>query len=292
MIESMTGYGRSEGTHREYAIVAELRSTNHKYCDISVRLPKFLLPLEIPLKKLLQERFTRGRLELAVTVNGAAEQTKRMEVNLELARQYLALMKEIQSKLDLPGRPDLGMLMEFRDIISPADVEDVTGELESRVEVLVRDAMGRLESMRKKEGQTLAKDLLRRIGMIEKALGRIEVRIPAMLREYQGRLKDRIERLTKGVKLEPARLIQEVALFAERSDVTEELTRLKSHMKQFKSMIRGSAAVGRSLDFLIQEMNREVNTIGSKAADAAVALGVVGIKSELEKLREQVQNIE
>jgi uncharacterized protein (TIGR00255 family) len=292
MIQSMTGYGRSEGTHREFAIVAELRSTNHKYCDISVRLPKFLLPLEIPLKKLLQQRFTRGRLELAVSVNGAAEQTKRMEANLELARQYLTLMKEIQAKLDLPGRPDLGMLMEFRDIIAPADLEDTTGELESRVEALVGDAMGRLESMRKKEGQSLAKDLLHRIGMIEKALGRIQIRIPAMLREYQARLKDRIDRLTKGVKLDPGRLIQEVALFAERSDVTEELTRLKSHMKQFRTMIRGNVSVGRSLDFLIQEMNREVNTIGSKASDAAVALGVVGIKSELEKLREQVQNIE
>jgi len=145
--------------------------------------------------------------------------------------------------------------------------------------------------MRRKEGQSLAKDLRGRIRFIEKTLRRIEVRVPTMVRGYQSRLKDRIERLTQGVKLDPNRLAQEVALFAERSDVSEEMTRLKSHLGQFKTMIRGNESVGRSLDFLIQEMNREVNTIGSKASDAPIAMGVVGIKSELEKLREQVQNI-
>lgn len=292
MIESMTGYGRSEGRFHEFAIVAELRSTNHKYCDISIRIPKFLLPLEISLKKRVQQRFTRGRLELAVTVNGAADQTKRLEVDLELARQYTRILGEIQSKLELPGQVDLAMLMGFRDIITTTDLEGETDELSLQVEKLVGEAMARLETMRRKEGQSLAKDLRHRIVLIEKALRRIEGRIPTMVRGYQGRLKDRIERLTRGVKLDPNRLAQEAALFAERSDVSEELTRLKSHLSQFKTMIRGNDSIGRSLDFLIQEMNREVNTIGSKATDAPIAMGVVGIKSELEKLREQVQNIE
>jgi uncharacterized protein (TIGR00255 family) len=292
MIESMTGYGRSEGSYRDFLMVAELRSTNHKYCDITVRLPKFLLPLEAPLKKRLQERFTRGRLELAVTVNGAAGQTKRLEVDLELARQYARILKDVQTKLGLPGQVDLGMLMSFRDIITTAELEEATDELASKIQGLVKDAMGRLEAMRRKEGQALAKDLRQRLQIIEKVLRRIEARIPAMVHGYQTRLKDRIERLTQGVKLDPNRLAQEVALFAERSDVSEEMTRLKSHLNQFKTMIRGSDAVGRSLDFLIQEMNREVNTIGSKSSDASIAMGVVGIKSELEKLREQVQNIE
>jgi uncharacterized protein (TIGR00255 family) len=292
MIESMTGYGRSEGSYHDLVIVAELRSTNHKYCDITVRLPKFLLPMEMSLKKRLQERFTRGRLELAVTVNGAAEQTKRLEVDLELARKYSRILKEIQTKLELPGQVDLAMLMSFRDIISTAELEEATDELASKIQELVKEAMGRLEAMRKKEGQALVKDLRERLRIIEKALRRIEVRIPTTVRGYQARLKDRIERLTQGVKLDPARLAQEAALFAERSDVSEELTRLKSHLSQFKTMIQGNDAVGRSLDFLIQEMNREVNTIGSKSSDAPIAMGVVGIKSELEKLREQVQNIE
>ncbi len=292
MIESMTGYGRSEGSYHDLAIVAELRSTNHKYCDITVRLPKLLLPLETPLKKRLQERFSRGRLELAVTVNGAAEQTKRLEVDLELARQYARILKDVQAKLGLPGQVDLAMLMSFRDIITTAELAEATAELASQIQDLVKEAMGRLEAMRKKEGQALVKDLRLRLRIIEKALRRIESRIPATVRGYQARLKDRIERLTQGVKLDPDRLAQEVALFAERSDVSEELTRLKSHLNQFKTMIQGNDAVGRSLDFLIQEMNREVNTIGSKSSDAPIAMGVVGIKSELEKLREQVQNIE
>jgi uncharacterized protein (TIGR00255 family) len=292
MIESMTGYGRSEGSYRDLAIVAEIRSTNHKYCDITVRLPKFLLPLEISLKKQVQQRFSRGRLELAVTVNGAAEQTKRLEVDLELARQYAGILGEIRSKLELPGQVDLAMLMSFRDIITTKDLEAATDELDLRIEKLVEEAMARLKTMRRKEGQSLAKDLRGRIRFIEKTLRRIEVRIPATVRGYQSRLEDRIERLTQGVKLDPNRLAQEVALFAERSDISEELTRLKSHLGQLKTMIGGNKSVGRSLDFLIQEMNREVNTIGSKASDAPIAMGVVGIKSELEKLREQVQNIE
>jgi len=292
MIESMTGYGRSEGSYRDLLMVAELRSTNHKYCDITVRLPKILLPLETPLKKRLQERFTRGRLELSVTLNGASEPTKRLEADLELARRYVCILKDLQSNLGLPGQVDLGMLMSFRDIITTPELEEATDDLALKIQVLVKEAMRRLESMRRKEGLALAKDLRGRIQFIEKALRRIEARVPAMVRGYQARLNDRIERLTQGVKLDPNRLAQEVALFAERSDVSEELTRLKSHLLQFKAMIKGNKAVGRSLDFLIQEMNREVNTIGSKSSDASIALGVVGIKSELEKLREQVQNIE
>jgi uncharacterized protein (TIGR00255 family) len=292
MIKSMTGYGRSEGSYRDIVIVAELRSTNHKYCDITVRLPKLLLPLETPLRKRLQERFTRGRLELAVTVNGAAEQTKRLEVDLELARQYARILKEIKAKLELPGPVDLAMLMSFRDIVTTGELEEATDELASQIQKRVKEAMDRLEAMRKKEGQSLVKDLRRRLRFIETALHRIETRVPAMVRGYQARLQDRIERLTQGAKLDPGRLAQEVALFAERSDVSEELTRLKSHLGQFKTMIQGSDAVGRSLDFLIQELNRVVNTIGSKSGDAPIAMGVVGIKSELEKMREQVQNIE
>lgn len=292
MIKSMTGYGRSEGSYRNLVLVAELRSTNHKYCDITVRLPKFLLPLETPLRKRLQERFTRGRLELAVTVNGTAEQTKRLEVDLELARQYARILKEIKAKLELSGPVDLAMLMSFRDIITTGELEEATDELASQIQQRVNEAMGRLEAMRKKEGQALVKDLRQRLRIIEKALRRIETRIPAMVRGYQARLKDRIERLTQGSKLDPGRLAQEVALFAERSDVSEELTRLKSHLGQFKTMIESNDAIGRSLDFLIQEINREVNTVGSKSSDAPIAMGVVGIKSELEKMREQVQNIE
>ncbi|MBI3609517.1 MAG: YicC family protein [Nitrospirae bacterium] len=292
MIESMTGYGRSEGSYRDMVIVAELRSTNHKYCDVAIRLPKFLLPLETSLKKLLQQRFTRGRLELTVTVNGASEQTRRLDLDLETARQYSRLLSELKAKLELPGQVDLALLTNFRDIITTSEWVEGADELTARVRRLVADAMRRLGGMRRKEGGALVRDLRRRIQTVEKALRRIEVRAPDTVRDYQARLKDRILSLTGGVQLDPGRLAQEVALFAERCDISEEITRLRSHLGQFKAMIKGNESVGRSLDFLIQEMNREINTIGSKSGDAPIAMGVVGIKTELEKLREQVQNIE
>ena len=292
MIESMTGYGRSEGSYRDLAIVAELRSTNHKFCDITVRLPKLLLPLETVLKKQLQQRFTRGRLELAVSINGANEQPKQLDVDLELARQYSRILKDLKTKLELPGQVDLALLMGFRDIITTAELAETTDALAAQVQALLKEAMDRLEVMRRKEGRALVRDLRHRLRVIEQGLRRIQTRIPAMVQGYQTRLHDRIKRLTQGVKLDPGRLAQEVALFAERSDVSEELTRLKSHLNQFKTMIQGKEAVGRSLDFLIQEMNREINTVGSKSSDASIAMEVVGIKSELEKMREQVQNIE
>lgn len=292
MIESMTGYGRSEGSYRDLTIVAELRSTNHKYCDITVRLPKLLLPLETVLRKQVQQRFTRGRLEVAVSINGANEQPKQLDVDLELARQYSRILKDLKAKLELPGPVDLALLMNFKDIITTAEWTGTTDALAAQVRGLLNEAMDRLEAMRRKEGRALVRDLGQRLRLIEKALRHIQSRVPAMVRGYQARLNERIERLTQGVKLDPARLAQEVAVFAERSDVSEELTRLKSHLNQFRTMMQGRESIGRSLDFLIQEMNREVNTIGSKASDASIAMKVVGIKSELEKLREQVQNIE
>ena len=292
MIQSMTGYGRSEGYYGNFAIVVELRSTNHKYCDVVVRLPKFLTALETSLKKRIQQRFTRGRLELAVTINGAAEQTKRLDVDLELAEQYVRILRELKTKLELPGHVDLTLLTGFRDIITVSEMVEATDALVQMIHGLVKEATGRLEAMRRKEGQALAKDLLERLRIIEKSLGRIKSRVPGMVQGYQTRLRERIGQLAQGTKLDQNRLAQEVAIFAERCDVNEELIRLKSHLKQFKAMVRGKEAVGRSLDFLIQEMNREVNTIGSKAGDAAIALDVVGAKSELERLREQVQNIE
>lgn len=292
MIQSMTGFGRSEGRYGDMAIVAELRSTNHKYCDIAIRLPKFLLALETPLKKLMQKYFTRGRLELAVTVNGAAAQTKRLNVDWELADEYFRMLKDLKTKLELPGLVDLSLLTGFRDMITISDGVEVTDEWVQWVQEVIKDAVNQLVMMRLKEGRALAKDLQKRTRAIEKALRHIESRVPGVVRGYQARLKERINQLTHGVKIDKNRLAQEVALYAERCDISEELTRLKSHLKQFTTLMRKNDSVGRSLDFLIQEMNREVNTIGSKANDAAIAMEVVYAKSEMERLREQVQNIE
>lgn len=291
MIQSMTGYGRSEGTFLDVAIVTELRSTNHKYCDIVVRLPKLLLPLESPIKKMIQQEFQRGRLELTVSLNGAAEQAKRIELDPEMANQYVRILKELKSKFDLSGPIDVGLLSGFRDIISVSGAPEASDDLAQRVRMLVKEAMRELAGMRKKEGQALERDLKKRLAIIEKAVRVVESRVPRIIQAYQSRLKDRIKHLTHGIQLDQGRLAQEVALFAERCDIQEEITRLKSHLKQFRGMIQKKESVGRSLDFLIQEMNREVNTIGSKGNDAGVAMDVVSMKSELERVREQVQNV-
>ncbi len=291
MICSMTGYGRSEGAIGETAVVAEIRSTNHKYCDIVVRVPKSLIPRETALKKLIQEGFTRGRFELTVALNGAADRTKRLDLDLELAERYYRVLNDLKAKLGLPGSVDLNLLANFREIIS-VEEESPVDQLAERVEGLVKEAMARLAEMRRKEGSALARDLGKRITLIEKTLSQITRRVPRMVSSYRDRLKKRVTQLARDIKLDPSRLVQEVTIFAERSDISEEMTRMHSHLRQFKAMLRKDEPVGRSLDFLIQEMNREVNTIGSKASDATIAMAVVGAKTELEKVREQVQNIE
>lgn len=292
MAQSMTGYGRKEGRAGDYAIIAEMRSTNHKFCDVVVRLPKILMPLEGDLRKKVQERFSRGRVELAISLTGAPDQPRKMELDLELAGQYYRMAGQVKRKFKLRGEVDLSSILSFRDVISLSEMKEDANRLSKKVAGVVEGAMKLLSEMRRKEGQALVRDLLKRVQGIEKRLKTIRTNLPKILKGYQARLNERIKKLSGGLKPDPVRIAQEVAFFAERTDIHEELTRLASHMSQIRKMIRANRPVGRSLDFLIQEMNREVNTIGSKANDAGVAMEVVGIKSELEKMREQVQNIE
>ncbi|HEY5647917.1 MAG TPA: YicC/YloC family endoribonuclease [Nitrospiria bacterium] len=292
MAQSMTGYGRREGRAGDVVVVAEMRSTNHKFCDVVVRLPKILLPLEGDLRKKVQERFSRGRVELAISLNGTPDKSKKLELDLDLAGQYYRMAGQLKRKFKLKADVDLASLLSFRDVVSVAEIEEEAGRLSKKVDAVVDGAMKRLAEMRRKEGQTLVRDLLLRVKGIEKRLKTVHSNLPKILKGYQARLNDRIKKLSGGLKPDPARVAQEVAFFAERTDIHEELTRLASHLDQFRKMIRSNKPVGRSLDFLIQEMNREVNTIGSKANDAGVAMEVVGIKSEMEKMREQIQNIE
>lgn len=292
MIQSMTGYGRGEAKFGSLGVVAEIRATNHKYFDIVIRLPKFLAEREGDLKKKVQQRFTRGRFDLSVNVNGLPDHTRRLELDLTLADQYTRILKRLKTQLRLPGQVDLALLTGFREIISVSEKAEASQGLTRRVDTSVRTALRRLEEMRSKEGRSLVRDLQNRVRFIEGTLDRIQARSPEVVREYQARLQERVHHLTQGLKIDPGRLAQEVALCADRCDISEEITRLKSHLRQFRTMIREKVSIGRSLDFLIQEMNREVNTIGSKSNNAAIAMEVVSAKSELEKIREQVQNIE
>lgn len=292
MIKSMTGYGRSEGRYENRNILVELRSVNHRYCEVSVKTPKPLLRLENRLKKIIQNRFSRGKIDLYITMNGSEDQIRRLTLDKEMARQYFLILEDLKKELHLEGKIDLGILTNFKDIITVSEVEEETKGVESEVERLLIRAMDSLESMRIKEGQSIARDLLKRIKKIKRIIEKIEKKSPMAAREHRKKLRERVSEFARGIEIDNNRLIQEVAIYADRSDISEEIVRLKSHLDQLEKMIEGDKAAGRGLDFLVQETNREINTIGSKANNSTISLCVVSVKSELERLREQVQNIE
>jgi uncharacterized protein (TIGR00255 family) len=293
----MTGYGRAEGSHKGTPIVVEMRSVNHRYCEVVAKMPRAFQAHEERLKSLVQSQVARGRVDVTVNYNGERDPGRGVQLDKGLARRYLALLKQLQRELRVEGTPDLALLAGFRDIIRPVELAGEDRQAVRVVERTLNRALKILAGMRRKEGLALERDLLARLDEIERRLAAIRARLPGILQEHHARLQTRVNRMLEGVagireQVDPGRLAQEVALLAERNDVSEEITRLDSHLRQFKSFLRKSEPVGRSLDFLLQEMNREVNTIGSKVADAAVTQEIVAMKAEFEKLREQVQNVE
>lgn len=291
MTQSMTGYGRAQGTYKGRSLVVELRSVNHRYCDVALHLPKFLAPLEETIKKKVQGRFSRGHIDLSVSLNGASGGEKRFQLDLELAKTHLQLLKKLKSELHLSGEIDLGLLVRSKDLISVVESAEDPSALLDPLEKVLGKAMQALEKTRREEGRVLVRDLSKRLTAVTKVLAFVRSSEKEVITAFHRRLEAKATELAKGL-IDPTRLAQEVALFAERSDFSEEIARLGAHIEQFHKILLKEEPVGRALDFLLQEMNREVNTIGSKANDAAISLQVVEMKSELEKLREQVQNIE
>jgi uncharacterized protein (TIGR00255 family) len=293
MIKSMTGYGKAEAVidGRKYA--AEIRSLNHRYLEISLRLPGSLSALETEIKRRIGERFSRGRIEVAIRVdmNGNIEEGK-LELNLPLLRNYFNLLQRLRDEFHLSEEISIENLIGFKDVFVPMEVETDMELIAEHIGTVLDEAVLLLTEMRKKEGELLLCDLEEHIRLVETCLGGIADRAPRCVQEYQRRLSERVRDLTGGIDIDAARLSQEVAIMADKSDVTEEIVRLGSHISQFHEMVRSGDSVGRKIDFLIQEMNREINTIGSKTGDLEISRNVIEIKSELGKLREQVQNIE
>lgn len=292
MIRSMTGYGRAEGASKGRSFVVELRSVNHRYCDVVVRLPKYLASLEDSFKKKVQGRFTRGHIEISVSFTGTSAVPKRFKLDLESAEAYYRTLKKLKEALQLSGEIDLSLLTNFKEMITIDEPTEDIERLARFLDKVVDRALSSLEKMRQQEGRALAKELSGRLQGFTKMLVLVKAREKEVVDAYHQRVQTRASELSRGLNIDPARLAQEVALFADRSDISEETARLKTHLEQFHKMLQKEEAVGRSLDFLLQEMNREVNTIGSKANDVEISLQVVAMKSELEKIREQVQNIE
>jgi uncharacterized protein (TIGR00255 family) len=293
VIRSMTGYGRGDVRSDSGTLSIEMRSVNNRYLDVQIKLPRSLNALEPRIRKSVQEGISRGRVDVFITRSGADASPFRFTVDHQRAQQYLGALNELKERYGLPGEVDISLLSALPDIIGR---EEITEDLEALWESLIGglgQAVGALRSMREQEGTSLARDITSRLDTIEALIGMVRVRVPLTVEQARKRMADALEKLLKDPP-DPVRLGQEIAILAERTDVTEELTRLGSHMGQFRAMLQGTGAepVGRKLDFLIQEMGREVNTIASKALDAEICLQVVNMKAELEKIREQVQNIE
>ncbi len=292
MLKSMTGYGRGEAVIGSQNAIVEIRSVNHRYLDVQLRVPRCLLPLESRIKKLISGFVSRGKLEVAVQMGAAEDCESSLSVNADMAEHVYGLLKKVKEASSVSGDIDLPMLLEFKDIIFEAKKEefDESAYWEG-LEPSLMQALSAMGQMQSAEGNETEKDMKNRIGFVASVIKEIEVLAPEVLEVKKTGLKERVKELCEGVAVDEARMVQEIAIIADKSDITEEIVRAKSHLKQFYKWLETDEPVGKKLDFLIQEINREVNTIGSKASDSEIALKVVNIKNEQEKIREQVQNI-
>lgn len=289
----MTGYGRFENQNGDVSYKAEIRSVNNRFIEINTRIPRNLASLELPLKKLIKTMCARGSFDVTVTLGkttGSSE-TQEIKPNIELAAQYYNALKEIKDSVGATGEIDVNALLAWKDIIKIEPVE-LDPAMEASILKTVEAALADLINMRIEEGKNLENEILGRLDEIEIHTQAIKSRQPNILQDYKNKLQERIKTLSEGVDLDELRLTQETAMMADRCDVTEEITRLGSHLKQFKKLLHTNEPLGRKLEFITQELNRETNTIGSKATDYQVSQSVIEMKTSLEKIREQLQNIE
>jgi len=288
----MTGYGRGECSQRGFKVTVEISSVNRKQTEIAVNLPRELEVLEAQIRDEINRRVARGRLTLRVSVH-ASEAATQMRINAPLARSYAKELRALAKSLHLADGVTLDMLARAPGVLQPAEEITEAEELWPATEKALNAALGVLLKMREREGAFLARDLKRRVAHMRAGVRRVREQAPRVTERYRAQLLARIKAAgLQAPGLEDERLVKEVFYFADRSDVSEELTRLQSHFQQFDDCVKSAEPIGRTLDFLAQEINREVNTLGSKANDSAISREVVLLKAELEKFREQVQNVE
>ena len=299
MLKSMTGFGRGEYEDEQFSVTIEMKTVNHRYNEVAIRLPRFLNPVEDRIRKTILKSVNRGRIDVFINASYTNTENVSIKVDKALVLAYHNALRDVGSAIGcedykLNEQSEILYLSRCPDVINAQegffDVESVWPKLEQAL----RQAISNLVAMRETEGSNIYGDFIKRADLIAEKLAVIEERSPQVVEEYQTRLSDRINELLAkhNQVIEPERLLQEVAIFADRTSITEEIVRLKSHIKQFRLIIDADQPVGRKLDFLIQEFNREANTIASKANDYTLAQVVVEIKAEIEKIREQIQNIE
>lgn len=293
MIKSMTGFGRGESTNEVHNFNVEVKTVNHRYNDIVIKMPKHINYLEEKIKRTIKDKINRGRVEVYINLEYIDESAVDVKVDLSLANAYKEALNTLADQLDIKDDVNLSHMLSFSEIIRTERKELNEDETWNCLEVAIVEALDCVIDMRIKEGLALKSDLEAQLMSMDEIIDKIEERSPLVVIEYREKLESRIkEILNIDCNIDEERLAYEVAFFADKSDINEEIIRFKSHIKQFLKSLEENEPVGRKLDFLIQEMNREINTIGSKANDLVISNSVVNIKSQLEKMREQVQNIE
>ncbi len=292
MIKSMTGYGRCEHIDENRKIVIDIRSVNSRYCDISVKAPRAYGYLEDKIKETVSGEISRGKVEVFVYIENYTNEDKVVSLDHVLAENYYNVLKELKETYNLRNDICLSDLARFSDIFITRQQEEDKDKVWEMVSACLNGAVEDFVAMRLREGERLRENLVSRAAKVQGLISEIETRTPQIVKEYSKKLKERMTELLGSFQIDESRLLTEVGIMADRVCIDEELVRLKSHFKELEKILALSEPVGRKLDFLVQEINRETNTIGSKANDFGIAKHVVEIKSEIEKLREQIQNIE
>jgi uncharacterized protein (TIGR00255 family) len=292
MLKSMTGYGSAKDTVNGLTLTVELRSVNNRHLDCSVRLPRGLMFAEETVQKTVAAAVSRGKVDVFVTQDAALADHLTVAVNRPLAERYIAALRSLSAEYGLQDDLTAVTLARFPDLLTVEKSEiDRDAAAEALREVAI-EAISEFDTMRLREGERLREDMLMKLTEIERLVSSVEERSPETIAEYRARLEQKLRELLENAAADESRILTEVAIFADKIAVDEETVRLRSHISQFRALLEAGSPVGRKLDFLLQEFNREANTIGSKCSDAALALVVVELKSEIEKLREQAQNIE
>ena len=293
MMKSMTAYARAEKTADEINISTEIRSYNSRYLDVSLRIMHGFNVLEEKIKALIIKKIARGRIEMSLQINDGSDEAYNFEINIPKAKAYYDRLVQLKDQLGLHSEIAVDLLVREGGVIRSVEIDRDMDAVWPVVRDCVDEALNNLVEMRKKEGEFIALDITGRINRIEESVHLIEKESSDLLFHYQQRLKERIAALTRGmVEVDPERITQEAAFLADKSDISEEIVRVMSHIKQFRTIMNSEEPAGRKLNFLLQELHREFNTMGSKTEKAHVSHTIVEVKSELEKIREQLQNVE
>lgn len=292
MIRSMTGYGSAKGEAAGLSLSVELKSVNNRYLDVSVKLPRTLMFAEEPVRAAVARHISRGKVDVFISADASASDSFEVRINDALLRGYIAALDEARDRFGLVDDRSLMNLCRLPDVLSTERRELDADELTSGLLDILERALDGYDAMREREGEKLRDDVLSRLAEIERLTGIVEERAPQTVQEYRARLEQKLRETLEGMQADDARILTECAIFADRIAVDEETVRLRSHISQLRSMASGASPIGRKMDFLIQELNRESNTIGSKCQNAEIARVVVDLKAEIEKIREQIQNVE